>query len=364
MQLHNALVFPARASESGTDSEGRRIQLLLDDAEQPPEKALQIFSKSPDGDWTLHVEGRVVPGGALPEDGGPEDFMGLRSRLSPEGIADYYRAKSATGIDLGPSFRTLTRIWTGPGEALAQIELPDFVAGGGLDAHPLMLDGCFQVVGLARNMDGGADEPTYLPFGWERCWLARPLPSRIYCHVRMSQAPGAAESDSEPQPEVLTGELRIFDDAGDLIGGFGGYTVKRATRAALLSAVEGVSDLLYEVAWRERPLESGLIAADFFPEPSAIAAGSELFADYLATAGVDPRQPGRLAGGPRAVVALITRWRRWKNWAGAAVGAPSSMSKNCDANSMSSPNTNAFSAGCSKCSRRPESWRKQAPISP
>ena len=288
VQLHNALVFPARASESGTDSEGRRIQLLLDDAEQPPEKALQIFSKGPDGDWTLHVEGRVVPGGALPEDGGPEDFMGLRSRLSPEGIADYYRAKSATGIDLGPSFRTLTRIWTGPGEALAQIELPDFVAGGGLDAHPLMLDGCFQVVGLARNMDGGADEPTYLPFGWERCWLARPLPSRIYCHVRMSQAPGAAESDSEPQPEVLTGELRIFDDAGDLIGGFGGYTVKRATRAALLSAVEGVSDLLYEVAWRERPLESGLIAADFFPEPSAIAAGSELFADYLTTAGVDP----------------------------------------------------------------------------
>ena len=288
VQLHNALVFPTRAAESGADPEGRRIQLLLDDAEQSPAKSLQIFSKGPEGDWTLHVEGRVLPGGSLPEDGGPADFAGLRSRMSPAGIADYYRAKSATGIDLGPSFRTLTQIWTGPGEALAQIELPEFVSRGGLDAHPLMLDGCFQVVGLARNMDGGPDEPTYLPFGWERFWLNGPLPDRIYCHVRMNEAPGAGEPDADGQPEVLSGELRILDDAGDLIGGFSGYAVKRATRAALLSAVEGASDLLYEVAWRERPLASGLIPADFFPEPSAVAAGSELFADYLTDAGVDP----------------------------------------------------------------------------
>ncbi len=33
VQLHNALVFPTRAAESGADPEGRRIQLLLDDAE-------------------------------------------------------------------------------------------------------------------------------------------------------------------------------------------------------------------------------------------------------------------------------------------------------------------------------------------
>ena len=54
---------------------------------------------------------------------------------------------------------------------------------------------------------------------------------------------------------------------GLLLGVIGGYTVKRATRASLLSADEGVSDLLYEVVWREWALAEGMPAADFFPAP-------------------------------------------------------------------------------------------------
>ena len=65
--------------------------------------------------------------------------------------------------------------------------------------------------------------------------------------------------------------------------------MKRATRAALLSAFEGVNDLLYEIDWRERPLESGLMSADFFPTPATVAASSELFPEYLTGAGVDPQ---------------------------------------------------------------------------
>ena len=83
--------------------------------------------------------------------------------------------------------------------------------------------------------------------------------------------------------------MRIYDTNGVLIGGFSGYTVKRATRAALLSAFEGVNDLLYEIDWRERPLESGLMSADFFPTPATVAASSELFPEYLTDAGVDPQ---------------------------------------------------------------------------
>ena len=83
----------------------------------------------------------------------------------------------------------------------------------------------------------------------------------------------------------MSGEIRIYDPSGNLIGGLSGYAVKRATRAALLSAVEGVEDLRYEVVWWDRALESGLMPADFFPSPAAVAAGSGLFFDYLADAG-------------------------------------------------------------------------------
>ena len=37
-----------------------------------------------------------------------------------------------------------------------------------------------------------------------------------------------------------------------------GVTAKRATRAALLSAVGGLNDLFYEVTWRELQLDAGM----------------------------------------------------------------------------------------------------------
>ena len=119
--------------------------------------------------------------------------------------------------------------------------------------------------------------------------MSRQLPDRLVCHVIMSESTATAELESDSQPEVLSGEMRIYDVNGALIGGFSGYTVKRATRAALLSAFEGVNDLLYEIDWRERPLESGLKSADFFPTPAAVAESSELFPEYLTDAGVDPQ---------------------------------------------------------------------------
>ena len=86
--------------------------------------------------------------------------------------------------------------------------------------------------------------------------------------------------------EVLSGELRIYDLDGVLLGGLDGYTIKRATRAALFSAIEGVNDLLYEVVWRERSLVPAIIAADFLPEPAAAAGGLMPLADYLEEEGV------------------------------------------------------------------------------
>ena len=79
--------------------------------------------------------------------------------------------------------------------------------------------------------------------------------------------------------------------------------MKRATREALLSAVQGVKDLLYEVVWRERGLPPGMTPADFFPSPAAVAEGSQLFAGYLADAGVDP-------GDRDALLSNLERWSR------------------------------------------------------
>ena len=293
-QLHSPLVFAESDAKEGADEEGRTIQVVLDDSEKLASSSVQLFSKGTgskgaENEWILHIEGRVSSGAQVPEAGGRVDLEALKARLSPADVPDYYRAKADTGINLGPFFRTLGNVWSAPGEALGEVILPEAVGRNDLDVHPLVMDGCFQVVGVARNMTGAPGEATYLPFGWERFWLIRQLPDRLFCHVIMSESSVVSDPESEQQPEVLTGEMRIYDLNGVLIGGFSGYTVKRATRAALLSAFEGVDDLLYEIDWRDRPLESGLMSADFFPAPSTVAEDSELFPEYLTGAGVDPQ---------------------------------------------------------------------------
>jgi len=303
MQLHNPLVFPEPDSGNGGE-EGRKMQVVLDDPEQSSSRRVQIYSRGADEqEWTLHVEGRVLAGAPVPEAAGRIDLDEMAARLTPADVPAYYRAKSETGIDLGPSFRTLGTVWSGPGEAVGEVLLPQALGRNRLDVHPLVLDGCFQVVGIARNMVGGPEEATYLPFGWDGLWLTRPLPDRVFCHVRMNEAPQRTETESGEPPEVLSGEMRIYDPDGVLIGGLNGYAVKRATKAALLSAFEGVEDLLYEIVWRDRPLESGLKPADFFPTPAEVAAGSALFPEYLSEAGVDPESRNGL-------LADLERWSR------------------------------------------------------
>ena len=302
-QLHNPLVFAENDNADGSDEQGRTVQVSLDDSEQVGSSNVQIFSKGNENEWILHIEGRVSTGAQVPEAGGRVDLDALKARLSPADVPDYYRAKADTGINLGTFFRTLGDVWSAPGEALGEVILPEAVGRNDLDVHPLLMDGCFQVIGVARNMTGAPGEATYLPFGWERFWLMRQMPDRLVCHVIMSESSTTAESESEQQPEVLSGEMRIYDPNGVLIGGFSGYTVKRATRAALLSAFEGVNDLLYEIDWRDQPLESGLMSADFFPTPATVAEASELFPAYLTGAGVDPQ-------GRNELLADLEQWSR------------------------------------------------------
>ena len=303
LQLHNPLVFREQGSEDGAEGNGRKMQVVLDPCGQAASRGVQLFSKESNGEWTLHAEGRVPSGAAAPQPVTRVDLDSLKAGMLPLEAVDYYRARAETGIELGPSFRTLGRLWARPGEALGEVSFPEALGRNGLDVHPLVLDGCFQVVGAARGLAGSQGATTYLPFGCERLWLAGPLPERVVCHVRMHGAFSEPEEETGEPPEVLSGELNIYDTDGVLLGVLSGYTVKRATREAMLSAIEGVKDLLYEVVWRDSALAPGLVPADFFPTPATVAAGSQSFSGYLSAANVDPEDRS-------ALLAALERWSR------------------------------------------------------
>ena len=294
LRMHNPLVFPtARGSDTDDDASvpaARKVQVVVDASKGSVSAAgggqrVEVFSKGEsEQDWTLHAEALVSEGASTRGGTDTPNLDGLRRRLSPRDVDAYYRAKAETGIQLGASFQSLQSVWSGPSEALGEVALPDGVESMDTCVHPVLLDGCFQVFSAARSHTDAGDNAPYLPFGWERLWLTGPLPDRVVCHARLKTGPQTDESDV--QPEVVTGDLTIFDLNGTLLGGLEGYTVKRATRAALLAAVEGLDDLLYRVVWRDQPLVPAILSADFLPSPAVVADQSGMFTDYLATEGV------------------------------------------------------------------------------
>ncbi|MXX89418.1 MAG: SDR family NAD(P)-dependent oxidoreductase [Boseongicola sp. SB0665_bin_10] len=288
MQLHNPLVFAEEAQGDEAGTNGRKVQILISDSGDEGPGRLQILSKgSAETEWTLHAECRVAGGTSAPGAVERVDLERLKDELSPVDASVLYQARASTGIDLGGSFRSLGNLWARQGEALGEVSLQDGAGLTGPEIHPLVLDGCFQVVAAARIQGSAEDETTYLPFGWERLWLAADVfPEKVVCHVRMHAATEDSQAETGVPAEVLSGELRIYDLDGALLGGLDGYTIKRATRAALFSAIEGVNDLLYEVVWRERSLVPAIIAADFLPEPAVAAGGLMPLADYLEEEGV------------------------------------------------------------------------------
>ncbi len=286
LQLRTALVLPEDDGEDGGGAGSRAVQIVLDEAIAGQPRRVEVYSKS-DGDegWTLHAAARVSAGGAR-QSGERAGLDALRAGLAEADPAAFYRARAEANIQLGPRFRTLQRLWRGDGQAVAEVALPEGVESAGDGPHPILLDGFLQVMGAARTLSGAEEGDTYLPFAWERFWLAGPLPERIVCHARMREGDADAGAEDAAPRETLSGDLRLYTPDGVEIGGLDGYAAKRATRAALLSGAEGVQDLLYEVIWEDHPLAPGLLPADFLPAPSAVAAQWGPFADYLAAEGV------------------------------------------------------------------------------
>ena len=179
---------------------------------------------------------------------------------------------------------------------MGELALQDTVNADGVELHPLLLDGCFQVLSVARYLSGVEQGAVYMPFGWERLWVAGPMPERVLCHAVLRNPPvgGGMSGASSAPPEVVTGDVGFYSLDGTPLGGLTGFTVKRATRAALLPAGEGLTDLLYEVVWREKPLGLAMAPADFLASPTEVRAGSRLLTEHLAHEGVDARDRAAL----------------------------------------------------------------------
>ncbi len=248
-----------------SDEKGRSVQVVLGES-----SAWKVVSRDAGGHWETHAEGRWAPlSAAAPESA---DLAALQAGLTQVDVEGAYVELGAAGLDYGPAFRGLARLWSGSGEALGEVLLPAGVEDRNLLAHPALLDACFRVLGGVPEMAvaGG----TWLPIGWDRFVLREALGDRVFCRV----------IDRGEVGETRKADLLLYTGAGDEVAHIEGFALRQASRAALSGY--RVEDALHEVVWREGAT-AGLQGADFLAGPEEIESALGALDGYLKAEGRD-----------------------------------------------------------------------------
>jgi acyl transferase domain-containing protein len=198
--------------------------------------------------WQLHASGRLAA--QLPDHQPPQpiDLAQLRLRCAQEHSVPtfYQQLVEHRGVQHGPSFQAIKRLWQGEGEALGCIQLPAALAAEAerYQLHPVLLDAAFQVL-MATFPEAGQSD-TLLPVSLERMYVYQRPELNFWSHAQLHPAAG-------PNPEVVLGDLCMFDDAGNLIAQFENFCFKRASRESVLRSLQSdTREWLYELAWQPR----------------------------------------------------------------------------------------------------------------
>ena len=211
LKIQRAMSFPDR--ERDANAFGRTVQAVLKNPRvSSSAREFQLFSCGPsDDDWTPHAVART---GVLLKPPGTRRRGDRRRRARERGPLDvsrFYRRLAAMGIDYGWSFQSLSEIRCGEREAVADVSLPAALDADGVEAHPVLLDGCLQLVAAAC----GEQLTPFHMCGWDRLWLLRRLPARVVCHAVLLE-PGRATNVEAAT--LLRANLSVFAKTGEQLG--------------------------------------------------------------------------------------------------------------------------------------------------
>ena len=244
--------------------------------------ALEILSLEDEATgWRMHARATARRRAATAAGAQPVDVTAVRDRCrEPIDGADYYAMLAGRGLEFGPSFRGIARLWRGEREALAEMLVPDSLVGerGRYRVHPALMDACLQALGGAWP---AGDDDIYLLIGADRIALpgVGTTSTPRFSHVVLRTG--------DPRSALVTGDVRILDPEGRLVAELEGVQLRRARRESLArTRASAPADWTYRVAWQcalERPIGGALelesprvLAAALEPQVHPIAAAEGL----------------------------------------------------------------------------------------
>ena len=257
--FQEALVLP---------KDGERILQFVSTPASGGNASFQIYSSHGNANgneehagWTLHASGDMrLESDSIARCTQEQYSIGeIQTRCSRQKSAtELYGSLNDAGLEYGPSFQGVQRVWCGVREALGEVELPERICpsrnhdhSGGYWIHPALLDSCLQVLAAALPAvkTGSGRKWTYLPVG-VGCLRLRGLPGgRVFSHASLRE-------ESNLGTDFLEADIRLLGEDGCVFGEFLGFRAKLVSSDEERGARENPDDLLYDVAWIEKPLAS------------------------------------------------------------------------------------------------------------
>ncbi len=193
--------------------------------------------------WKRHASGRLSPVSTT-EPMAPVALNDLRASC-PEAlpVEPLYEQMYEHGMEYGPGFQAIHKLWRGDRQSLARVELSDQLAPDADDycLHPALLDACLQVLGA--NLPEADEQTLYLPVGLERLDVYRRSPRAVWCHAML-------QDQSTSQPDTERGVLHLLDDNGQMIAVLQQVQLRRVRRQTVMRLLRDEdANWLYEMKW-------------------------------------------------------------------------------------------------------------------
>ncbi len=279
------------------DGETTRLQMIFD----PGAASFDIYSRTKDPKQPARQQWMRHAGGKLAQEGGgaqPFSLDKIRSRCARD-ISDLcYPALWEFGLELGPSFQGIERLWRGERESLALLRLPETIAEESRDYqfHPALIDSCFQTLFgnlLTEEAENNRKGVVYLPVKIERLQVYGRPGSQLWSYARLT----------ELNANSLEVDIWLLDEAGNVLIEIQGFRCQ-ALEGAQADVPEDLNDWLYEFEWQPAaPTDRVEEATSSLIETPAEAPGSWLiFAD---SNGVGQRLAESLAGSGHSPILIF-----------------------------------------------------------
>jgi len=234
--IRQAMVLPQDAAQT--------VQLILT-PQGNQEYSFEIFSlneqNQEEPSWTLHASGKVLLAAQNSEP--PQvDLTALQALCTEEqNVASYYQKFRDRGIEYGPNFQGIKKLWRYPGTALGQVQLADALVSETekFQLHPALLDASFQVLVTALPDEG--EEDTFIPVGLASLRVYHRPGSRLWSHAQL------LESNSQSK----TVQLRLLDESGTVVAEVEKLSLKRVSQEIILRSIhKDLTQWLYELTWQ------------------------------------------------------------------------------------------------------------------